>query len=88
MGDIIQEPGFKGFCKRWLMTTNHKDIGTLYFIFSIVMLFVAGFMAMLIRAELYSPGIKFLQPDFYNQMVTMHGLVMIFGAIMPALAAE
>jgi cytochrome c oxidase subunit 1 len=74
------------WCLRWVMTTNHKDIGTLYLWFSLVMFFVAGAMALVIRAELSAPGMQFVNPNFYNQMVTLHGLIMIFGAIMPALA--
>ncbi len=71
--------------KRWLFTTNHKDIGTLYLIFSLVMMFVGGAMALLIRMELFAPGEQFITPDFYNQMVTFHGLIMIFGVVMPAM---
>ena len=70
--------------KRWLFTTNHKDIGTLYLIFSLVMLFVGGIMALVIRAELWEPGIQYVDPQFFNAMTTMHGLIMVFGAIMPA----
>ena len=70
--------------KRWLFTTNHKDIGSMYLIFSLIMLFVGGAMALVIRTELGQPGMQFVQPDFYNQMVTMHALIMIFGAVMPA----
>jgi cytochrome c oxidase subunit 1 len=77
-------PGILGFCSRWLFTTNHKDIGTLYLAFSLLMLFVAGGMAMLIRLQLLEPGARFFQSNTYNELVTMHGLVMIFGAIMPA----
>lgn len=69
---------------RWLATTNHKDIGTLYLIFSGLMFFIGGMMAMVIRAQLYSPGMGMISGDFYNQMVTLHGLIMIFGVIMPA----
>lgn len=69
---------------RWLYTTNHKDIGTLYLIFSAVMFLVAGGMALAIRAELFQPGMQFMSPDFYNQLLTMHGLYMIFGVVMPA----
>jgi len=72
------------FLGRWLLTTNHKEIGTLYLWLSFTLFFVAGAMAMVIRAELFQPGIQFTQPDFYNQMVTLHGLVMVFGAVMPA----
>ncbi|MDP2247682.1 MAG: cbb3-type cytochrome c oxidase subunit I, partial [Nitrosomonadales bacterium] len=69
---------------RWLTTTNHKDIGTLYLWFSFIMFLLAGSMAMLIRAELFQPGLQLIQPDMFNQLTTMHGLLMIFGAIMPA----
>jgi cytochrome c oxidase subunit 1 len=69
---------------RWLFTTNHKDIGTLYLWFAFTMLMVGGAMAMYIRAELFEPGIQLLDPNFFNEMTTMHGLIMVFGAIMPA----
>jgi cytochrome c oxidase subunit 1 len=69
---------------RWLSTTNHKDIGTLYLVFSCTMFFIGGSFAMLIRAELFKPGLQFLDPALFNSMTTMHALVMIFGAIMPA----
>lgn len=75
---------FLSFAARWLFTTNHKDIGTLYLFLSLTMFFIAGTMAMLIRAELLQPGARLVQPEFFNQLVTLHGLIMIFGAIMPA----
>jgi len=71
--------------KRWLFTTNHKDIGTLYLWFAFIMLLIGGAMAMLIRAELFEPGLQFFDPQFFNSMTTMHGLIMVFGAIMPAM---
>jgi cytochrome c oxidase subunit I len=74
----------KGFFQRWCMSTNHKDIGTLYLVFALVMFFIGGSFAMLIRAELFKPGLQLMQPYFFNQLTTMHALVMIFGAIMPA----
>src|SRR3990167_1389997 len=70
--------------KRWLFTTNHKDIGTLYLLLSLMMFFVAGTMALIIRAQLWAPGSRLVTPDFYNQMITLHGLIMVFGVIMPA----
>jgi len=70
--------------KRWIFSTNHKDIGTLYLIFSLMMFFIGGAMAMIIRAELFQPGLQFVDPQFYNSMVTVHALIMIFGAVMPA----
>ena len=69
---------------RWLFSTNHKDIGTLYLLFSLTMLFIGGSLAMVIRAELFQPGLQFVDPHFFNQMTTVHGLVMVFGAVMPA----
>jgi cytochrome c oxidase subunit 1 len=68
---------------RWITTTNHKDIGTLYLSFSLMMFMVGGAMALVIRAELFQPGLQIVDPHFFNQMTTMHALVMIFGAIMP-----
>jgi cytochrome c oxidase subunit 1 len=70
---------------RWVKTTNHKDIGTLYLWFSFIMLLVGGAMAMVIRAELFQPGMQVVDPNFFNTMTTMHGLIMVFGAIMPAM---
>jgi cytochrome c oxidase subunit 1 len=69
---------------RWLYTTNHKDIGTLYLLFALVMFFIGGGMALIIRAELFQPGLQLVDPLFFNSMTTMHALVMIFGVVMPA----
>ena len=69
---------------RWLFTTNHKDIGTMYLIFSLTMFFIGGFMALIIRSELAIPGLQFVHPEFFNSMTTMHALIMVFGAVMPA----
>ena len=69
---------------RWLTTTNHKDIGTLYLWFSFAAFLLGGAFAMGIRAELFEPGLQLMDPIRYNQLVTMHGLIMIFGGVMPA----
>ena len=71
---------------RWLFTTNHKDIGTLYLLFALAMFFFGGIMALTIRAELFQPGLQFVDPQFFNSMTTMHALIMVFGAVMPAYA--
>ena len=72
--------------RRWLLATNHKDIGTLYLWFSLTMFMSGGVLALLIRAELFQPGLQLFEPELYNQFVTLHGLIMVFGAIMPAFA--
>ena len=69
---------------RWVFTTNHKDIGTLYLWFSFMMFLLGGSFALVIRAELFQPGLQIVEPEFFNQMTTMHGLIMVFGAVMPA----
>src|SRR5574343_1846694 len=70
--------------RRWLFATNHKDIGTLYLLFSFTMLLIGGVLALGIRAELFQPGLQLVNPELFNQFTTMHGLIMVFGAIMPA----
>src|SRR5439155_10219406 len=71
--------------RRWLYANSHKDIGTMYLLFSLTMFIVGGALAMLLRLELLRPGLQFFNPEQFNQFTTMHGLIMIFGAIMPAL---
>ncbi|HWS75486.1 MAG TPA: cytochrome c oxidase subunit I, partial [Quisquiliibacterium sp.] len=51
---------------RWLTTTNHKDIGTMYLVFSLVMFLIGGAMALVIRAELFVPGMQLVDPGFFN----------------------
>jgi cytochrome c oxidase subunit 1 len=70
--------------RRWVFATNHKDIGTMYLVFAGAMFFIGGLMALVIRAELFQPGLQFVDPQFFNSMTTMHALVMIFGGVMPA----
>ncbi|MBV8657465.1 MAG: cbb3-type cytochrome c oxidase subunit I, partial [Burkholderiales bacterium] len=69
---------------RWVTATNHKDIGTLYLWFAFIMFFSGGVLALCIRLELFSPGLQFFRPELFNQFTTLHGLIMVFGAIMPA----
>ena len=83
-GPVTLKDGFGKWVMRWISTTNHKDLGTLYLWFAFIMFFVGGAMALVIRAELFEPGMQFVQPEFFNQMTAMHALVMIFGAVMPA----
>ena len=70
--------------KRWLTTTNHKDIGTMYLTFSLIMFLIGGIMILGVRAELFKPGLQLMQPEFFNQLIGVHALIMIFAALMPA----
>ncbi|HEX8383568.1 MAG TPA: cytochrome c oxidase subunit I [Sphingomonas sp.] len=90
-----------GFFARWFMSTNHKDIGTLYLIFAIVAGIVGGAISGLMRAELAHPGIQYLggwanmlhggtgsldaSLHLWNVLITAHGLIMVFFMVMPAM---
>ncbi|MCY4190973.1 MAG: cytochrome c oxidase subunit I [Rhodospirillaceae bacterium] len=71
--------------KRWVYSTNHKDIGTLYLIFAVVGGLVGLIMSIWFRIELQDPGVQLMDGHFYNVLVTSHGLIMIFFMVMPAL---
>ncbi|PSQ27966.1 cytochrome C oxidase subunit I [Halobacteriales archaeon SW_10_68_16] len=73
----------KSSVKRWLVTTNHKDIGVLYTVTAIFFLVAGGILAMLIRSQLWTPGGTVLGGQGYNQAVTSHGLLMVFWFISP-----
>jgi cytochrome c oxidase subunit 1 len=89
-----------GFFARWFMSTNHKDIGTLYLIFSIIAGVLGGAISGLMRWELAEPGIQVLgqvaawlnggavdfdqQLHTWNVLITAHGLIMVFFVVMPA----
>ncbi len=73
--------------RRWAFSTNHKDIGTMYIVLSIIAGVIGAVMSFVIRAELHQPGLQLLQDQeqFYNMLVTAHGVIMVFFVVMPAL---
>ncbi len=84
------------FFQRWFMSTNHKDIGTLYLIFAITAGIIGGAISGLMRAELAQPGVQYLQTwagtasfdealHLWNVLITAHGLIMVFFMVMPAM---
>jgi cytochrome c oxidase subunit 1 len=72
--------------RRYVYSTNHKDIGTMYLIFAIMAGIVGGALSMMMRAELAQPGMQiFPDAHMFNVFVTAHGLIMVFFMIMPAM---
>ncbi len=71
----------------WLTTVDHKRIGALYLVTSLIFFVIGGLEAFLIRAQLAVPNGQILSADMYNQLFTMHGTTMVFLAIMPLSAA-
>ena len=73
--------------RRYVYSTNHKDIGTMYLIFAIVAGVIGGAMSVVFRMELAAPGDGILGGDYhmYNVLITAHGLIMIFFMVMPAM---
>jgi cytochrome c oxidase subunit I len=83
-----------GFFERWFMSTNHKDIGTLYLIFAIFAGIIGGAISGIMRAELAAPGIQYMEYwagvggnplHTWNAFITAHGLIMVFFMVMPAM---
>ena len=72
--------------RRFVYSTNHKDIGTMYLVFAIFAGIIGGFLSVAMRMELMEPGMQiFANPHTYNVFTTSHGLIMIFFMVMPAM---
>ena len=80
----------RAFFYRWICSTNHKDIGTLYLILGVTSGIIGSWLSYFIRDQLYSPGNTALQTNYqlYNVMITAHALIMIFFLVMPVLVGS
>ena len=76
----------RGTLYEWLTTTDHKKIGIMYLINSMVFFIAGGILALVVRAELAFPGMQIVSEEFYNQAFTMHASFMLFLFIIPILA--
>src|SRR6478752_10884982 len=79
-------PAVRGGLYSWLTTTDHKKIGILYLINSLVFFMMGGLLALVVRVELAQPGLQVVDEAFYNQAFTMHASFMLFLFIIPILA--
>ena len=74
------------FVRRWLYSTNHKDIGTMYLVFAILAAFIGGGLSIYMRMELMNPGVQYMDSGHvWNVFTTAHGLIMVFFVVMPGL---
>jgi cytochrome c oxidase subunit I len=73
----------RGRLSSWLTTVDHKRIGILYVVTSLVFLLLGGLLALFMRAQLATPNEHFVTKDSYNELFTMHGTTMIFLVIVP-----
>src|SRR5438034_7510298 len=81
--DPMNQDIFPARVRRWLFTTNHKEVGILYLVTSLFFFIAAGLLALTMRTQLSVPSNNVLTPDLYNQFVTVHGLLMIFWVLSP-----
>ena len=79
-------PAVRSGLYEWLTTTDHKKIGIMYLINSILFFVMGGILALIVRAELAQPGMQFVSESFYNQAFTMHASFMLFLFEIPILA--
>src|SRR4029079_17673686 len=79
-------PAYRSALYEWLTTTDHKKIGILYLINSLIFFMMGGLLALVVRVELAQPGLQAVDEAFYNQAFTMHASFMLFLFIIPILA--
>ncbi len=86
-GGHAHEDHRPGFVTRWLFSTNHKDIGTLYICFAIMAAIIGGAFSIIMRINLMQPGDMLFHDNhqLYNVIITAHGLIMVFFVVMPAM---
>ena len=84
--DTFTMERFWSYLKPWLTTTDHKEVGILYFLFGFFFFLVGGLLALLFRIQLALPENDFLTYDEYNSFFTLHGTTMIFLGAMPMIA--
>ena len=82
-GILGERPNFKRGLLDWMTTVDHKKLGILYLTTSFIFLLAGSVEAGLIRMQLALPEQQLVNPDVFNQLFTMHGLTMVFLAIMP-----
>jgi cytochrome c oxidase subunit 1 len=80
---LLRRPTWSSGIGSWLTTVDHKRLGILYILTSFAFMGLASVEAFLIRLQLAAPGQQLVSPDVYNQLFTMHGVTMVFLAIMP-----
>src|SRR3954454_17303934 len=73
--------------KSWLLTVDHKRIAILYMLSVTFFFFIGGAAATLMRLELMTPEGDLMQPDNYNKMFTLHGIMMVFFFLIPSIPA-
>src|SRR4051795_2468563 len=91
-GEVIERPKLNylnngNTLRSWLLTRDHKRIALLYLLSITGFFFLGGFFALLIRLELLTPAADLVQPDTYNKLFTMHGVVMVFFFLIPSIPA-
>src|SRR6478735_1627957 len=81
-GDV-SPPSWTAVLHEWLVTVDHKKIGIMYVLMAVLFLIIGGCMALMMRLQLWAPGLHFVEPITFNQFFTLHGTTMVFFVGMP-----